>query len=246
MKPKICLIIRGLKEFSFEEYPFEGYELTTKDKSIEPNILKILKLKERFEGKDVSLHTQLSRIFSCNERGYPEFNEAELDILKAEIIISQIIGIKQINFHMKEGFLTNKEKKKFKEIISFAKEKGVEMIYESNSFCNVENTLKFLKDFPEVNYCLDFGHINTAIQSDKFGMDLVEFIEKIKNRIVHIHAHNNYGEKDSHNSLDKGNFPWKEILDRLKNQNLKKIIIECKTKEDIFKSKRLLEGYYKT
>ncbi len=245
MKPLICYNIENLKKSSFEEYPFEGYEFKTNVEGFKPNILILLKLKEIFKGKDMSLHSQLSRIFSCNEKGHPEFNEAELSILKAEIIMSNILGVKQINFHMKEGSLTDDEKRKFKEIIDFAKDKGIEMIYESNSFCEAKNILKFLGDFPEVNYCLDFGHVNTAVQSGKFGIDLMDFIDGIKSRIIHIHAHNNYGDKDSHNSIDEGNFPWKEVLDKLKDQNLKKIIIENRTKEEVIKSKKLLEEYYK-
>ncbi len=244
MNPLICCNILNLKEFSFEDYPFEGYELKTNSEGFEPNILVLLELREKFKEKDLSLHTQLSRIFSCNERCCPEFNEAELNILKAEIIMSKIIGIKQINFHMKEGFLTDEEKKKFGEIIDFAKENEIEMIYESNTFSNAKNAIKFLEDFPDVSYCLDFGHINTAVQSGELGMGLMEFIEKIKLRIVHIHAHNNDGTKDSHKSLDEGNFPWGEVLDKLKNQNLRKIIIECKTKEDVLQTKKLLEKYY--
>lgn len=245
MKPKICYSIGNLKEFSFEDYSFEGYEFKAGKIGFKPNILILLKLKEKFKGKDLSLHSQLGRIFSCNKKGFHEFNKAELNILNAEIIMADILGVKQINFHMKEGFLTEEEKEKFQKIINFAKEKGIEMVYESNSFCKAENAIKFLEDFPEVNYCLDFGHINTAIHSEKFGMDLMDFINKIKNRIVHIHAHNNYGDKDAHNSLEQGNFNWREILAKLKNQKLRKIIIENKTKEDTDRSKKLLEKYYR-
>lgn len=247
-KPKICLCIQDLKEFSLDNYPFEGYEIKARSEGFAFNILKILELKEKFKKFDLSMHSQLSRIFSCNKRGCPEFNEAELNLLKAEIIASKIIGIKQIIFHIKEGFLTKEEKKKFRRIIDFSREKGVEMIYESNSFCEAKNVLKFLEDFPEVNFCLDFGHINTAIKSGKLDMNLMEFIEKIKSRIVHIHANNNDGTEDSHKCLSEGNFPWRDVLNKLKNQNLRKIIIECKpkdkAKDDILESKKLLEEYY--
>ena len=74
-------------------------------------------------------------------------------------------------------------------------------------------------------------------------MDLDEFIEKIKPKLVHIHAHNNYGDLDKHNSLDDGTFPWKEVLDLLKKGKLRKIIIENETNEDRIKSKKILEKY---
>lgn len=244
MKLKICYSIGNLKEFSFEESPFEGYEFKTLGKGFSPNIILLLKLKEMFKGKDLSIHSQLSRIFSCNEKGFPEFSEAEMNILKSEIIISKIIGVKQINFHMKETEFTNDEIKKFNEIIELANKNGIEMVYE-NHVCSAEVIFRVLKNFPKVNFCLDIGHLNVAIHQGKFKMDLEDFVEKVKSRLVHIHMHNNYGEKDEHNSLDKGNFDWEKILDESKNGYLKKIIIENKTKEDSLKSKKLLEEYFR-
>lgn len=243
MKPLICCNVGDLKEFSFENYPFEGYELKVSEDGLRPNIVILLKMKEMFKDKDLSIHSQLGRIFSCNERGIPEFSEAELDILKSEIIISNIVGIKQLNFHMKETDFTQNEIEKFNEVIDFADKYGIEMIYE-NHVCSEEVIFRILKNFPRVNFCLDIGHLNIAIHKGKFNMDLDKFIEKVKSRLVHIHAHNNYGDKDDHNSLDNGNFPWKKVLDKLKNQNLRKIIFENPTREQIIESKRLLEKYY--
>ncbi len=244
MKPKICYSIIDLKEFSFEAFPFEGYEFKAFGKGLKPNIIILLKLREMFKGKDLSLHSQLSRIFSCNENGFPEFSEAELNILKSEIIISKIIGIKQINFHMKEEEFTSEEIKKFNEIIKFANECDIEMVYE-NHVCSDEIILRVLKTFPKINFCLDIGHLNVAMHKGDFKMNLEEFVEKVKSRLIHIHAHNNYGEKDEHNSLNSGNFDWNKILSKLKGSNLRKIIIENEAKEDILASKELLESYFK-
>jgi sugar phosphate isomerase/epimerase len=195
-------------------------------------------------GKDLSLHTQLSRIFSCHEKGFPEFSEAEIKILKSEIIISKIIGVKQINFHMKETKFTRGEIEKFNEIIDFANKNGIEMIYE-NHVCSEEVIFRVLETFPRVNLCLDIGHLNLAIRKNKFKMDIGDFLEKVKPKIVHIHAHNNYGEKDEHNSLDQGNFDWKFVLENLKDGNLRKIIIETRTNEDMIQSRKLLQDFYK-
>ena len=76
-------------------------------------------------------------------------------------------------------------------------------------------------------------------------MDIGDFLEKVKPKIVHIHAHNNYGEKDEHNSLDQGNFDWKFVLENLKDGNLRKIIIETRTNEDMIQSRKLLQDFYK-
>ncbi len=244
MRPLICCSVENLKEFSFEDYPFEGYEFKTFGRGFSPNIILLIKLKEMFKGKELSLHSQLSRIFSSREKGFPEFSEAEMNILKSEIIISKIIGIKQINFHMKETEFTEDETKKFNEIINFANKNGIEMIYE-NHVCSEEVIFRVLKNFPRIQFCLDIGHLNVAVHMGKFKMNLDEFLEKVKSRLVHIHAHNNYGEKDEHNSLDEGNFNWRNVLDYLGKDHLKKVIIESKKKEDILKSKKLLLNYFK-
>jgi hypothetical protein len=62
MKPLICCSIENLKEFSFEDYPFDGYEFKSFGKGFSPNIILLIKLKEMFKGKALSLHSQLSRI----------------------------------------------------------------------------------------------------------------------------------------------------------------------------------------
>lgn len=242
-KPKICHSIGNLKEFSFEDYDFEGYEFKAEAPGFKPNIIILSKLKEKFKGKDLSLHSQLSRIFSCNERGFPEFAESELNILKSEIQISKILGIKQINFHMKETKFTQEEINLFTKIINFANEEGIEMIYE-NHVCSEKVIFEVLNTFPKINFCLDLGHLNVAIHKGLFQMGLKEFLENVKNRLVHIHAHNNFGEKDEHNSINQGNLNWKFILNNLKNSNLRKIILENRTKKEVDESKRVINKYY--
>jgi sugar phosphate isomerase/epimerase len=242
MKPKICHRLLDLKDLNIDNSS-EGYEFDFSREGLKPNIILLMKLKEKIKGKSLSLHSQLGRIFSCNERGFPEFSEAEENILKAEIIISKILGIKQINFHMKETEFTKEEIEKFKEIIKFANKNGIEMIYE-NHVCSEEIIFRVLETFPKINFCLDIGHLNVAIHQRKFNTSLDNFLEKVKPRLVHLHAHNNYGEKDEHNSLNEGNLDWRSLLDKLKGANLKKIIIENRNNEDIIKSKKLLGDFY--
>lgn len=240
MKPLICYSIRFLDEF--DSYgDFEGYEIRNLAGYF--NIIKIMKLKDKLKGNDLSLHSQLGRVFSCKKENIPEFAEAELNILKSEIIVSKIFGVKQINLHMKEEEFSEEEIRQFNEIIDFAESKGIEIIYE-NHVCSEEIILRVLETFPRLKFCLDFGHLNAAIYHKNFNMDIYEFLDKVKERLVHIHAHNNHGEKDEHNSLDNGNFPWKEVLEKLKGSNLRKIILENKEEKDSYKSKELVEDFY--
>jgi sugar phosphate isomerase/epimerase len=204
-----------------------------------------LKIKEYLKGKDLSFHTQTSRIFSCNNHNLPEFNEAELNIVKAEIIACKILGIKEFIFHLKQEELTKEEEKLWKGILSFAKKKGVEMIYESNQKFSGEVCLDFLKRFSKTNYNLDLGHLNTAIGNKTLGMDLDKFIEKVKGRIIYIHAHNNNGIEDEHKSIENGTLDWRGIFNKLDMSKVKRIIMEVKGTEDILKTRDALENYFK-
>ena len=54
MKPLICHSIENLKEFSFENYPSEGYEFKSDSAGgFKPNILVLLKTKEKFKEKNL-------------------------------------------------------------------------------------------------------------------------------------------------------------------------------------------------
>lgn len=241
MKPIICFSVIDLRKFSIEDYPFVGYELKPTKKGFF-NVVNIKKYKEKYSGKELSLHSQLSRILSCNDKGVPKLMEAELLFLKSEIIVSKILGIKEINFHMKQDKFSTEEIEKFNEIIDFAKSEGVELIYE-NHVCSENAIFQVLEAFPRINFCLDIGHLNYAIHNGKFKMDLEEFIKKVKPKLVHIHAHNNHGERDEHNCIDNGTFQWEKTLELLKGGNLRKIIIENR-EEDCLKSKKILEEFY--
>lgn len=220
-------------------------EISSKDKNFLFNVLKILEIKEKLNGKDLSFHTGTSRIFSCHMHNCPEFNEAELNFLKAEIIACKIMGAKEFIFHMKHTKLTKDEEKLWQEVIDFAEKNGIEMIYESNQQFSGEVCLDFLKRFPDVNYNLDLGHFNTAIGNNTLGIDADEFISKIRDRVVYIHAHNNNGLRDEHLALTDGTLDWKHVLDMLDLSKVRKIIMEVKKTEDYIKTKRALDGYFR-
>ena len=244
MKPKIGLKTTNIFYKGKDKIDFDVLEIRSDDPDLGFNIKKVLKVKKFLEGKEISMHSQTSRIFSCKnkENNTPEFNEAELNVVKAEIILCKILEIKELIFHLKQEKLNKSEEKRLRELLKFAKNKGIEMIYESNGKFIAKTTLDVLKKFPRLNYNLDLGHLNTAIGNKTLGMNWKEFIEKIKDRTVYIHAHSNNGREDEHVSLDKGTLPWRKILDMLDLNKIRKIIIETK-REHIKETKELLENY---
>ncbi len=210
-QPKIGYKTSDLLYVGPDKLNFKVLEIKSKDSNLGFNIKKVLRVKEAIKGKDVSMHTQTSRIFSCFGHGVPDFNEAELHVLKAEIILCKILKIKEMIIHLKQDKLTKGEESRFRELLNFAKKKKVEIIYESNGYFKASTCLDVLKKFPKLNYNLDLGHLNTAVVNKTLGMDLDKFLEKVKKRIVYIHAHNNNG-KDKHQGIDEGSLDWEHVL----------------------------------
>lgn len=69
------------------------------------------------------------------------------------------------------------------------------------------NIIKDVND-PRLKICLDIGHANAYSENTA-----LEWIEHCRGFISHFHIHNNDGIRDSHNGLEEGSIPMKELLE---------------------------------
>ncbi|MCS7098086.1 MAG: sugar phosphate isomerase/epimerase [Candidatus Methanomethyliaceae archaeon] len=85
---------------------------------------------------------------------------------------------------------------------------------------------------------LDIGHANTSSQIKKF-------ITELKDKIIHLHLHDNYGIEDEHRIIGDGNVDWNFIksnisLDRIyavvENTSLNDAIVSYERAIQLFKS----------
>lgn len=242
MIPKIGLKVNDILYKGEDKILFKTLEITSRDKSFFFNKMRIDHLLENIKGIDLSMHSQLKRTFSSSNK---EFNQMEVNILKAEIIACKYLHVKELIVHFRDKKLENNQIKLVKELINFAKKNKVELIYESNGKFKAEVCFDFFRHFPSVRYNLDLGHFNTAVCNKTLGMNYLEFIKKIRDKIIYIHAHNNGGEEDEHISLDKGSLDWKEILDLINLKKVRKIIIEARGIDNIKETQNSLENYLK-
>jgi sugar phosphate isomerase/epimerase len=69
---------------------------------------------------------------------------------------------------------------------------------------------KFYSDFQDEapDIAFDIGHANTSNQ-------VIEFLDKWRHKIVHIHAHDNDGRSDEHNAIGHGTVNWQSVASRL-------------------------------
>lgn len=220
------------------------YEITTKDPGVGFNYKKIQDILDILKGKEASFHTQVYRLFEDHKKQCPGLSQIEISVLNSEINLCRMLNISEFIIHLKEGVLTKKEESVFEEIFNYAKERGVQIIYESNKFFSSQTCLGVLERFPYLNYNLDLGHLNTALKTGTLDVSLDTFLDAVKDRIVYVHAHNNNGREDTHMALNDGTLDWMRVLGKLDSALVRKVIIEAKGIENMIKTKESLNCFY--
>ncbi|WP_342764303.1 MULTISPECIES: sugar phosphate isomerase/epimerase family protein [unclassified Thermococcus] len=61
----------------------------------------------------------------------------------------------------------------------------------------------------DIGVTLDVGHLNTTTRN------FDRFIQLLGNRIMHLHLHDNRGDKDEHLPLGEGTVPWAQVIPKL-------------------------------
>jgi sugar phosphate isomerase/epimerase len=128
-------------------------------------------------------------------------------------------------------------------LFKFARDHGVEAAIENVPepfpflMKSVEDFTRFYSEVNEdIGLVLDIGHANINGQTETF-------LTKFADKIVHVHAHDNYGKSDQHLGIGYGNVDWNQVANLLKKISYDKtVIIESveHIKESIQKLKQLL------
>jgi sugar phosphate isomerase/epimerase len=108
-------------------------------------------------------------------------------------------------------------------LFKYARNYGVEAAIENVTDPFIVRRVKDFKRFfrevhEDVGLALDIGHANIVGQLDGFLIDFPD-------RIIHIHAHDNYGKRDQHLGIGYGNVDWKKVASLLKRMRYDKIVI---------------------
>ncbi len=88
-----------------------------------------------------------------------------------------------------------------------------ENMYPSyHSFFDPGHFQKVFEEFPSLKMCLDTGHANI---DDPHSTRLFEFIQKIPDKIGHVHVSDNCGKKDDHLGVGQGNINFEKFITKL-------------------------------
>lgn len=91
-----------------------------------------------------------------------------------------------------------------------------------------------LVDRKNLGLTFDAGHANTFNAIN-------EFLIAYKNKISHVHIHDNFGKKDLHMQIGTGTIDWVELMNGLSNYK-GLFVIEANTLEDGIKGVEFLNG----
>ena len=123
-------------------------------------------------------------------------------------------------------------------LLKFARDRGLEPVIENVMdmflLAKVEEFKRFYNEINEdIHLVLDTGHANIYGQ-------VQDFFTEFPDKIVHIHAHDNYGKIDQHLGIGYGNIDWEKVADLLKKTSYDKTIM-IESVEHIEESKQKLK-----
>jgi sugar phosphate isomerase/epimerase len=222
------------------QFGVRAVEINRRHSQLHFNLHFLQKIRVYLEDVDLSLHSATTGIL----QDLDSFTDAELATLRAEVAMCRFLGARELVFHLNGHSLDAESKRRIDEIIVFARDQGVQMLYESDSMAQGHVTHDVLEHFPDIGYVLDIGHLNTALGRGLLGCSIDEFLRQICHRLVYIHASNNCGTMDEHRGLDDGILDWRRVFDRLDMRRIRKVIIEVRSPEFVAASKRALDDYF--
>jgi sugar phosphate isomerase/epimerase len=163
-----------------------------------------------------------------------------------EIKTARKLGIDLINFHanIKGMFYGEKRKivldnliKSLREIVNQAKKYKVDVMLENVPFSNG------IHNVDEFKYIIDnvatlFVHLDIPHAFTSGGMaSVIDYINTFRDKIIHIHWHDNHGQKDEHLPIGNGFIDHQEAVKALKDIGYERTItLEVFTNSDDAKS----------
>lgn len=125
------------------------------------------------------------------------------------------------NFYPGEDWARNTES--IRMLFRFANDHGVEAALENVMDPSVMEDHKDLERFygevdVDIGLVFDTGHANIT-------GELQSYLNDLGGKIVHVHAHDNFGKNDQHLGIGYGNIDWKKVLDLLRKASYDRVVV---------------------
>ncbi len=88
---------------------------------------------------------------------------------------------------------------------------AIENIYGGRFYSQIDELIQLVEevDLDNVGWCLDVGHANVD------GVDLVQTVHRMKEKLFELHLHDNNGQKDQHLPAGFGTVDWIAFIQAL-------------------------------
>lgn len=189
---------------------------------------KIKKISDFCMNKDISIHLPFYDLnLGSIDRNIADYS---FNVMLRGIDLAGFTGAKIAVAHLGYNVLISKsatakwfdrfiEKKALLE--KHAYEKGVTVVWENTYERDFSLFDEMIKVNPDTKLCLDIGHCNCFA-----GFSAVEFLERYKESVIHLHIHDNGGVEDSHLAPGKGNIDFGIIMDAVGKSSIKTAVFE--------------------
>jgi sugar phosphate isomerase/epimerase len=206
--------------FEYVEIGIEGPE--GNPDLINKNKHEMLKHLQRFKQKPIA-HTAYWIDLASD---YDIIRHAWINEAIREIRITRRLGIDLINFHANINGMFHGENRKIvldnlikslREIVNQANKSKITVMLEntplSNGIHNVHEFKYIVDNVPNLFVHLDIPHAFTS-----GGMrSVIDYINTFRDKIIHIHWHDNHGQKDEHLPIGEGFIDHQKAVNALKN-----------------------------
>lgn len=182
---------------------------------------------------------------------FKELRDTSVEIIKKQLDIFSRLGCQKVTVHANwpPGLFSDEEGIDFQteslqRIIPIAREYNIRLLFESlNSERDVmENIRKILDLNPELEFLADLGHLNVC------GRDPLSYLEHFRDKIGHIHLHDNDGTRDLHLPVEAGIISWPELVEKLKEFYDGTVTLEIFSREKeyvLFSREKILKEWHK-
>lgn len=167
-----------LTEIKFAKQYFDFTEIT-----IQPEVLKNI---------DDIFYDLKNATANFEILGHIHWNIINHDEIVKNIEVLKDLGAKKITIHPFQDLNIEENAKILNEINIVLQKNNMQLLIENVSsapYNSADNILKLLEKIPNTNITLDIGHANIISELDKF-------IDIFKDKIRHIHLHDNIGDSD--------------------------------------------------
>lgn len=233
----------GKFPIDFVEIMNEGYHVLNRY-----NFKFHLETLEEYGLKNV-LHAPFSdlNIASLNERIRRATLEQIFDTIEMAHLMGSMLVVLHPGHHSPLSFKFPRayetiHRRSLEEIDKFAEKMGVKVALENMpKFPTLDGQtaqrIQELIDGTNIYVAFDVGHLHTV--DGKF----VEFVELLRDRIIHVHLHDNDGKNDSHLALGEGTVPWSLVFSSIPKDVT--LTIEVGSLDNIKRSLEFLKIYLK-